>query len=373
RARSDTRGWATRAVNLSAKAIESNARSNELDMALALLDKHALDGGLRVLTPVIEERAFFIDEKVLEHLAEIDQPEAARLLTELAKHSTHEDEVTRLFKTAPMNKYAEDALLAKLNANIDLRMNERRTLIDVLGEVATKKSSAYVTELLTDSDVIIKRRAAEIIAVIDPKVNDAAERFMRAVASADSRTSIWRELSDLAASPPEEGDPRRAEVSQALVKYAQGGDRRVDHRLLGALAQWGDASAMPVYMELLEDERAPRQYVKTVIQLAGEHASDAQASETADAIGNWFLLETDAVADALIAMGKHGEAPAIKHLKAKQAEVRMGCIKVISEVGTTKGLSALRGMGRDPDTSVRETARQAYYDLRDKIKEQSGS
>ena len=74
---------------------------------------------------------------------------------------------------------------------------------------------------------------------------------------------------------------------------------------------------------------------------------------------------------SLIPPGQRCEVPAIKHIKSQHESVRLACIEVIRQVGTTKGLATLRGMGSDPDRAVRDTAREAYYELRDKIKEQS--
>ena len=353
-------------VSASAVKIVTNGRSPHVQSALDLLERHTPDQGLSVIGKAIEQRLVYANPLLIEHLGKIDERQAADLLIRLAI-SSNTQAASKWLEREPMSKYAEDALVELLQQQ-DRLGGSRRQASKLFASIATEKSMDFLIELADDRDLGVKGYAEDAINRLDPRRNDAAARFLRSAESGD-RQSI-RALTALANSKPAEDDDRRTAVCQAVLKWVDQSNRRLDRTTLRVLANWGDASAVPAYLKLLEDERAIRTNLKMAMQLAGQQADEKQAGQVANAIGNWYLLETDAVTDSLIAMGVHGEAPAIQHLGSKHAKVRRGCIEVLLEVGTSKGLKALQSRGNDPDREVRDIARSAFYELRDKLKKE---
>ncbi|MBX2850383.1 MAG: hypothetical protein KTR15_01405, partial [Phycisphaeraceae bacterium] len=346
-------------------------QSGPADKGLALLTKYVPDKGLSDLLKALSGDIRFLDRGVISHLATIDQREAADALARLGRSFSHVSTVEDAFKREPMSKYAEDALLAQLALLDDRDESSKKQLARLLAGVATQKSTGMLEKLAADESSSVRRYAEQAINRLDPKRNDTVAKFLRYSRADPNGGQTRSELSRLSRIVPGEDEDRQAEVCQAVLQWKRVTRRPMDSSILLVLENWGDSTAVPVYMQLLEDEDANRAYVKTTIRLAGEQADERQAKRVADAIGNWFLLEPDAVTQGLIALGEPGEAPAIKNIKSKHGTVRLACIEVLREVGTAKGLGALRSMGKDSDRVVRDAAREAYYEVRHKLKEQN--
>ncbi|MEM9111431.1 MAG: hypothetical protein AAGC72_15575, partial [Planctomycetota bacterium] len=364
---------ASRAVILAGKIAVEPAARDRVPFALRLLDQHAEDKGLASLTNALRRAHTSPDGAVVAHLGTIGNRQAADLLASFSTDFSLRRDVISAFKNSAVSEYAEDALLAYLKRTPSMRTNDRRGFADVLAEFSTAKSLPVWDGWLTAEDPPLRHEAGDVVDRLDPKRNDAAAKFLRLSQDPDATSgALSGALSRLAYAKPGEDEDRQPQVCQAVLEWMKRDSRRgLDHTTLRVFENWGDAPAVPLYLELLENERAPRSYVRTAIRLAGEQANDTQAARAAEVIANWFLLETDAVAAGLIALGKHGEAPAIKHLKSKHAKVRTGCIDVLRSVGTQTGAKALQRMGSDPDRDVRDKAREAYYELRNRLKEEA--
>ena len=360
---------------MSAAAVDillGNSFSPDRTLALNLLDEHVPDKGMAQLSRSKLRMQGRIDAQLINHIGSIGTREAADLLALIARNYSNKTYVSQAYERYGVSKYAEDALLKQWQQRGGLNDFSSRAMAELLAQFATKKSTDVFVQMLNSRDSSLQRIAEQTIARINPRMNDAAARFLRLLQQSPSDSQIRSELYKLAQSKPAKDDDRKPAVCRAIVRWSDQSSRRVDSTLLGALTNWGDASAVPIYIEFLNNEKSSQRDVPTAIQLAAAQTDDVHAHDVADAISNWFYLESNAVAAGLIQLGAPGEGPAIKHLKSKHTNVRVGCIKVLGEVGSQAGLKALQSMGSDPDPSVRERARQTYYALLEKIKKQHG-
>ncbi|MFK7790095.1 MAG: HEAT repeat domain-containing protein [Phycisphaeraceae bacterium] len=354
----------------SAIAVVTRGQSPHMRDALELLSRCTPDQGLHKIGEAMDRRRFYVHPLVIEHVTRIDEFRAAQLLIRIGMTANRTQAVADAMEREPMSKYAEDALVELLQQRDRMSGTGRRQAVMLLVPIATEKSIDLLTELADDRDSGVKNGAEQALARVDPTHNDPPAKFLRLINTNASSSQTARAMFALADTEPEEDDERQADVCQAVLKWMERNNRGLDTATLRVLANWGDASVVPMYMDLLKDERANRTTLAAAMRLAGQQADDEQAKNVAKAIGNWYLLETDAVTDSLIALGAHGEAPAIQHLSSKHAKVRLGCIEVLLEVGSVKALGALQKRGSDSDPEVRETARSAFYELRDKLKKE---
>jgi Zn-dependent protease with chaperone function/HEAT repeat protein len=355
-----------------AAKLAGSGRSTSATHAIQILNRYASDGGLEAIARNLPDGRSYIDPVFINHLASFNERKAADLLVRIIQGGNYRQYVTKTIQGKPVAAHLEDALLDSLSISNRYGSIARREMMWMLESIATQQSADLCTQLLNDRDTSIQQSAKKTLERLDPRNSDAAAQLLRLTRSSANITLINSAISKLARLKPEAGDERRPEVCEAVLQWMKRTNRRLDSTSLDVLANWGDAPAVPLYMDMLKDPDAQRFYLKRVMQLAGEQASEEQAEQVATAIGNWFLLETDAVADALIAMGPAGEFPAIEHLESEHEVVRLGCIKVISAVGSERGLNALRSLGKDPDRNVRDSARSAFYALRDKLREEEG-
>ncbi|MEM1355919.1 MAG: HEAT repeat domain-containing protein [Planctomycetota bacterium] len=329
--------------------------------ALGFLEDFSEDAGFAFLTKNGPNTHSSTHAMLMKHLshrpaAEVCPVLVAWLGTPIASHAA------RALQDSAYHAHAEPHLLERLgDPNESIRMQ----VIRLLEKVATDRAVPALELAMNDSSFHVRSRAEDILERLSPTSVDAAANFLRAAQNLDpGDVSLTAPLSRLNSQDGLD-DPRLREVCTHLVQIIKNGSSTNQRLAWRALEKWADTPATAVCEPLLLNERSPRDQVRTALNVvAAQRSADA-----AELIVPWLMLETEAVEAALIRNGPSSEQAVLTYITNNDADVRLACVRVLGAIGGRASLSALNGRGNDRDPRVERAAREAFYAVRERLRE----
>jgi HEAT repeat protein/S1-C subfamily serine protease len=280
-------------------------------------------------------------------------------------------------------------LQALKSSNTEARQYAARTLASSgIGEVPPADAVPILGAALKDSDAAVRKNVALALGNLGPqargvvtdlldqlKDSDAEARKAAVVAvgkvgveGKESVPLLIGLLKDRNVETRRAGavllaklGPDGKEAAPALAAALKDPDREMRRAILEALGQFGpDAkAAVPGLREILQGkEKTLLQPALDVLTQIGPAAQDA-IPELIQLLEDQSLRES--VATALGKIGKPAVPPLREALKDNNARIRTGACMALGEIGpdAKDALFQLSSLQRDPDTSVRDAARDA--------------
>jgi HEAT repeat protein len=267
------------------------------------------------------------------HQARGDEPRIDPFNAEALVGRLNEDRAVELVRQ--IGPAAEPALLARIN---DSDWNIRKNVIQLLGDIGTKKSVPPLLQLCHDSNPQLVELAEAAVKKLSPADMDDTTIALLDLDSGDFRRR-GDAVAKLAQATPKPDDPRRVKVSAVLVDIVH--DRKqsfgIDLGNLGdAIGVWQAPGTIPSLLPMLDHDADFMHRHTAMVVLA--HTKDKRAVFP---IVRWLIEDTRDAKEALIDMGPVAEDEVIKLLSNKNADARLAACEILGQIGTRKSLKPL--------------------------------
>lgn len=316
-----------------------------------------------------------------------------------------------------MGSMVEDAVLARYKSSSALG---KRSIIDILGAVATEKGLARLREIAADeSDLASAHQARMMLQVrrdgvwgsrmasggrgglqsqtpgrqsmegpaqsypsggrpqersrygaaaagLDPRRPDYYEKLAQQMRSEDfveRRVAVELIL---------RGDPDKAKAdTRKLIARAFGDIVQTDHgdvqsKAVRGLAKWGGKDSVPALVSLLNDRKNFFLH-KAIFEVLGPMQDERAAISVAKFLG--VFSDSDSACECLRQMGPAAEEGLLRVVYSPDPGVCLAAIDLMADLGTAKSLSSLQTAMKSRNPQVRQAAKIAFRRIREREKE----